>query len=195
MREIIIGNKIFKPIASFYRTHGAGNQRYICVDDVCSNDFKYLYFNRMFHVVEFSGTFYFIKKYFSDLDIAEREYEICQSLFVNNIIMDVYDYDNGAILCEYISGTPFSKLSLLGVNEIFMISSTMVNFIESLKQSRVDHLFEVTGNNILYNTYTKKLKLIDFESNPLRYDEFRFKNNESYKMFINLRNRAKERLR
>lgn len=186
MRKVVINGIDFNSIISFYRTHGSVDQKYYTVEEVEKNNIESIFSDRIFHIVKNNGTFYFIKEYLTDKDIATEEFKIAREFIDNPVTMNVYAYDDGKVLCEYISGVSLTEIKCIPSypdNLICIIDKT-VEFLKDLIETEKIHLFEVSANNVLVDVVSSSIRVIDLESNPLRYEEFKKKNLLMYNALI-----------
>ena len=182
MRKITINSKEYNVLMSFYRTHGSVNQQYFSDRMVEESKLDNIFYGRIFHhVVDINtDTMYFVKEYLKDKDLAKFEYDAANILSSYSDIMKVYDIDDGKILCEFVRGIQFSSIGRFSKNQITDVVILIGEFICDLVNNDQHHLIEVNLNNVILNfDEDKKIfnhKIIDFESNPDRYEEFRNKN-------------------
>ena len=185
MREITINDVRYEIGLSFYRTHGSVNQQYYEAFDVALNkDDPSLFTGRVFHYVKRvpDGKPYFIKEYLIDKYMATEEYKISLLFSDNNNVMDIFEIDDGKLLCEYVPGVQLSKLGTVSIKHLKLAVIELIAFVEMFKEKGLSHLIELNLNNTLLQFNEKeqryKFKIIDLETNILRYNEFTVKNNE-----------------
>jgi len=182
LRKIIINNKEYTKLLSFYRTHGSINQDYIDIRDEGGDSCHNVFYGRIFHYVldDKTDTMYFVKEYLSDKHIAKFEYDTANILASYDNVMKVFDIDEGKILCEFIEGIQFSKIKVFHMKQVINVINSVNKFVSELVSKNQHHLIEVNLNNIILNFDEGRemfdYKIIDLESNSERYQEFRNKN-------------------
>jgi len=198
MRKILINNKEYEIGLSFYRTYGSVNQQYIEVsNEDISNEDSSLFTGRIFHYVTCvnSGKLYFIKEYHTDKYMAFEEYQVSNLFPDHNNVMNILEVDDGKLLCEFVYGVQFSRLGTVIINHILPTVIELVSFIEMFRKKKIDHLIELNLNNtmLLFDESEQRyrFKIIDLETDPKRYDEFRVKNYEFLKILKKLKKDCK----
>ncbi|NER99136.1 MAG: protein kinase, partial [Symploca sp. SIO1B1] len=113
----------------------------------------------------------------SELTRYKQEYEITRSLNVDNVIKayDLQRYENSLVMLLEDFGGQSLKLLLsqhpLSLEAFFNIAINTTESLAAIHAANIIHK-DINPSNIVYNTETKELKIIDFGIASRLYQEF-----------------------
>jgi len=187
MHKIVVNGKEYDILTTFFRTSGALSQKCYTIEEIKENNIDNIFYDRQFHIVEYDGCKYFIKEYIEDKHVGLNEYNNGKLFKDVKEVVDIYEYDDGKLLCEYCDGRKISELITMVRIDYLALLGNLLKFFEFLVNNDYNSLFEFNSNNIIVKDNT--FKVIDLEYIPERFDEFRYKNYTYFLSILDTRNK------